>query len=79
MGSEGSNPSASAIITSMIPKIRRPNESELYWNKEIKWVVVSRYECENRDLCYSLGDAIRFWLWHMGVPPKIAFKKWKRN
>lgn len=63
----------------MIPKIRRPNESELYWNKEIKWVVVSRYECENRDLCYSLGDAIRFWLWHMGVPPKIAFKRWKRN
>lgn len=63
----------------MIPKIRRPNKLELSVNNKAKWVVVSRYECETRDLCYSLGDAIRFWLWHMGVPPKIAFKTWKRN
>ena len=57
----------------MIPKIRRPNKFELSWNKEVKWIVISHYECECRDLCYSLGDAIRFWLWHCGVPPKIAF------
>ena len=57
----------------MIPNIRRPNKFELSWNKEVKWRVISHYECECRDLCYSLGDAIRFWLWHMGVSPKIAF------
>ena len=29
------------------------------------------------DICYSLGSAIRFWLWHHGVSPKIAFFKLK--
>ena len=57
----------------MIPKIIKPREEDLIWNKEVKWVVVSKYECMNYDLCYSFGDAIRFWLWHMGVNPKIAF------
>ena len=57
----------------MIPKIIKPREEDLIWNKEVKWVVVSKYECMNYDLCYSFGDAIRFWLWHCGVPPKIAF------
>ena len=57
----------------MIPKIIKPREQDLIWDKDIKWVVVSKYECMNYDLCYSLGDAIRFWLWHMGVNPKIAF------
>ena len=60
----------------MIPKIRRPNKFELSLNKKAKWVVVSHDECE---VCYSLGCAIRFWLWYMGVPPKIAFKRWRRN
>ena len=57
----------------MIPKIIKPRPEDLIWNKEVKWVVVSKYECMNYDLCYSRGDAIRFWLWHCGVPPKIAF------
>lgn len=57
----------------MIPKIIKPREQDLILDKDIKWVVVSKYECMNYDLCYSLGDAIRFWLWHMGVNPKIAF------
>ena len=60
----------------MIPKIRRPNKLELSLNTKAKWVVVSRDE---RELCYSLGGAIRFWLWYMGIPPKIAFKRWRRN
>lgn len=57
----------------MIPKIIKPRKQDLIWNKEVKWVVVSKYQCMNYDLCYSFGDAIRFWLWHCGVSPKIAF------
>ena len=57
----------------MRPRIRRVTDDEKALHPDIKWVVVSRYECENRDLCRSLGSAIRFWLWHMGVSPKIAF------
>jgi hypothetical protein len=57
----------------MIPKIIKPRKEDLIWNKEVKWVVVSKYECMYYDLCYSFGDAIRFLLWHCGVPPKIAF------
>jgi hypothetical protein len=57
----------------MIPKIIKPRKEDLIWNKKVKWVVVSKYECMNYDLCDSFGDAIRFWLWHCGVPPKIAF------
>lgn len=57
----------------MIPKIIKPRPEDLILHKEVKYVVVSRYECMNYDLCYSLGDAIRFWLWHCGVNPKIAF------
>ena len=56
----------------MIPKIIKPRgEGDI--KKGVKYVVVSKYECMNYDLCYSFGDAIRFWLWHCGVPPKIAF------
>lgn len=56
----------------MIPKIIKPRgESDI--KKGVKYIVVSKYECMNYDLCYSFGDAIRFWLWHMGVSPKIAF------
>lgn len=57
----------------MIPKIIKSKKEDLIWDKEVKWVVVSKYECMNYDLCYSFGDAIRFWLWHCGVSPKIAF------
>jgi hypothetical protein len=57
----------------MIPKIIKPRKEDLIWNKKVKWVVVSKYECMNYDLCYSFGEAVRFWLWHCGVPPKIAF------
>lgn len=57
----------------MIPKIIKPRQEDLILHKEVKYVVVSKYECMNYDLCYSFGDAIRFWLWHCGVPPKSAF------
>ena len=57
----------------MIPKIRKPNQQELKWSKDIKWVVEAMHEYKDIDLCYSLVSAIRFWLWHCGVRPKIAF------
>lgn len=57
----------------MIPKIIKSRKEDLIWDKEVKWVVVSKYQCMNYDLCNSLGDAIRFWLWHCGVSPKNAF------
>ena len=57
----------------MIPKIIKSREQDLIWNKDIKWVVVSKHECTNYDVCYSFAEAFRYWLWHCGVPPKIAF------
>lgn len=63
----------------MIPKIRKANEIEKKISPETKWVVCSFYQCPNYDLCGSLGDAIRFWLWHCGVSPKIAFGWFNRK
>jgi hypothetical protein len=34
------------------------------------WTVRGKYGC---DECRSFGRAIRYWLWHCGVPAKIAF------
>ena len=57
----------------MIPKIRKANEIEKKVSPKTKWVVCSFHICPNYDLCETFGDAIRFWLWHCGVPPKICF------
>lgn len=46
------------------------------WEKELhpgaKWIVVERKH-NTYDACTTLGDAIRYWLWHCGVCPMIAF------
>lgn len=40
---------------------------------------------EFSDVTFSGGDplyqcdAIRYWLWYLGVPPKIAFKRFKKK
>lgn len=58
----------------MIPKIIKPRDYHKFLHKDVKWVVQAKHgDWTDFDLCYSLGDAIRFWLWHCGVPPKIAF------
>lgn len=42
-----------------------------------KWMVGSK---ENGyDICENFGDALRYWLWHCGVNPKIAFGWFKRK
>ena len=51
----------------MIPKIKRYKDS-LYPDRH--WVVMTD---TGWDLCKTLCDAIRYWLWHCGVPAKIAF------
>ena len=57
----------------MIPKIRKIKEGDPLGAFGGTWVVIAKYECINYDVCYSFGEAFRYWLWHCGVPPKIAF------
>lgn len=52
----------------MIPKIKRYND--YYFNSYYKWQVCSK---NGIDITHTLGRAIRYWLWHCGVPAKIAF------
>ena len=51
----------------MIPKIKKYKDSLF---PEYHWVVMGN---DGWDLCKTLGRAIRYWLWHCGVPAKVAF------
>ena len=51
-------------------KIRRATDYEMVLFPEAKWMVESK---GTWDVCKTLGEAIRYWLWHSGVDPKIAF------
>ena len=53
----------------MIPKIKRYNDCYSD-NGYYKWQVCSE---NGIDITHTLGRAIRYWLWHCGVPAKIAF------
>lgn len=47
---------------------------------DMKWAVVATDGfLKTYDVCESFHTAIRYWLWHLGVPAKIAFKTWKGN
>ena len=56
----------------MIPRITK--ETHFYGAHPISsyecYVVKGKHGC---DECYTLGEAIRYWLWHCGVPARIAF------
>lgn len=52
----------------MIPRIRKSNNWFSDWG--IKYEVEGKY---GSDMAATLGTAIRYWLWHCGVPAKIAF------
>lgn len=60
-----------------LPQIKRAT-----WEKDChpgaKWVVVER-KYNTYDACETFFDAIRYWFWHLGVPPKIAFGWFKRK
>ena len=51
----------------MIPKIKRYNDPLDHY----KWRVIGTQG--EIDLVFTFTDAIRYWLWHCGVPAKIAF------
>lgn len=54
-----------------LPYIRKATwEKKLY--PDAKWIVVER-KYNTYDACTTLCDAIRYWFWHLGVSPKIAF------
>ena len=68
----------------MIPRIMRPTDKHKCLDNKTKWVVYAKHHgCPSYDMCESLSDAFRIWLWHCGVPPKIALgwfnRKLKKN
>jgi hypothetical protein len=58
-------------------KIKYLSDDDWYYiNWGHRWKVTGKHSV---DLTYTLSDAIRYWLWHCGVPAKIAFWKWKKK
>ena len=59
----------------MIPKIRKIKEGDPLGLGALggTWVVIAKHRWTDYYVCYSFGEAFRYWLWHMGVNPKIAF------
>jgi len=55
--------------------MRAPKDSS---DKRVKWLVQARGSF-HKDACYSLLDAIRFYLWHKGMPAKYVFKQSKKK
>lgn len=54
----------------MIPTIKRIKLPCASDKNIIRWVVESKH---GWDDCETLFKAIRYWLWHCGIPAKIAF------
>jgi len=47
-------------------------------NGKLIWVVKdTKYNCS--DIYWSFEDAIRYFLWHLGVPPRIVFRKYGKK
>ena len=44
----------------------------------IKWLVLDT-KTKNADACRTFADALRCYLWYLGVPARIAFYEPKRN
>lgn len=59
----------------MIPRIEKLNEKNDYdflLLEGYKYIVISKY---GQDATFTLIQAIKYWLWHCGVPAKLLF--WK--
>ena len=54
-------------------KIRRLSKNSFHYNFGYRWQVIGKY---GTDITQTLSIAIRYWLWHCGVNPNIAFWKW---
>ena len=57
-------------------RIRRLSKNSFHYNFGYRWEVIGKY---GTDITQTLPRAIRYWLWHCGVSPNIAFWKWKRG
>ena len=57
----------------MIPKIKKAEP--LYQSYGFKYEVRGKYGI---DMTTNLEYAIRYWLWHLGIPAKYCFK-WKKD
>lgn len=44
-----------------------------------KFWIVEDTKCKCTNICWSFRDAIRFFLWHLGVAPKIVFRKYNKK
>ena len=60
----------------MMPKIEKVKVPYKDGMEITQWVVEGKH---GWDVCDTLGRAIRYWLWHCGVPAKIAFWRVKRK
>ena len=61
----------------IMARIKYLSDDDWYYiNWGHRWKVTGKHSV---DLTYTLSDAIRYWLWHCGVPAKIAFWKWKKK
>lgn len=56
----------------MIPKIDKLKKDNYHYQYGYRYAVTSNKEC---DLVHTFNDAIRYWLWHCGIPAKYCFKK----
>ena len=61
------------VYRAMIKIKRAPKDYAAYG---IKWFVVGRYSIV---ACLSFSDALRYFLWRLGVPARIAFRKYKKK
>lgn len=55
------------------PRIRRTRKEDRVYGK---YVVESG---KTGDIVWTFTDALRYWLWYMGVSPRIAFYDFKRK
>ena len=55
-------------------KIKRAPKD--YFITGVKWLVVGRFFT---DACDNFGDALRCFVWRLGVPSTIAFRKYKKK
>lgn len=65
----------------MIPRIRRIRRCKSPILREYKYEVVGFIDDSSKavDVVRTLPDAIRYWLYHCNVSPRICFWTWKKR
>jgi hypothetical protein len=52
-------------------RIKRLSKNSFHYNLGYRWEVIGKY---GTDITPTLSRAIRYWLWHCGIPAKYCFK-----